>query len=240
VSNRSNQDNFGLLELLDAMSRKTMLELNCHAIGIIQSFDPARQVADVHIAYLRTFEDTSTDSGERHIPYNVLLDCPCVILRGGKMSVRPPIQAGDECLILFNDRDIDSWFAKSQVGILKTERTHDFTDAIALVGLGSTKNFISAYDPSALEIGSQQQKLRVSDAEGASIQAGAVKVRAGLTKVKVENAVFNLGALVQELLVINQSLVAAIVNTTGIDSTAKAALIAQYTALAAKYGALLE
>jgi hypothetical protein len=69
------------------------------------------------------------------VEYPVLVDCPYFVLQGGGAYIDMPISAGDYCLVLFNDRDIDNWWSTANVADPASTRKHSFSDAIALVGL---------------------------------------------------------------------------------------------------------
>jgi hypothetical protein len=50
------------------------------------------------------------------------------------------INAGDECLVICADNNIDAWWATGQVSRPMTERHHDLSDGFALVGFHSLPN----------------------------------------------------------------------------------------------------
>ena len=68
--------------------------------------------------------------------YPLLVDCPCFILQGGGAFIEMPIQKGDECIILFNDRDIDNWF-NGTTKEPNSNRKHTLSDGIAIVGINN-------------------------------------------------------------------------------------------------------
>ena len=80
------------------------------------------------------------------VSYPLLIDCPIIVIGGGTAHATFPITKGDECLLLFNDRDIDNWYSTGQVGPLASSRLHGFADAFALVGVKSTPNLLTGYD----------------------------------------------------------------------------------------------
>lgn len=146
--NRRNDDP-ALKDVLDLFKKDIFLSLNCHAIANVQSFNPLNRTITATIAYKKTYF-TATATGE-YIPtsvdYPILTDIPVLVLGGGQASIEFPIQKGDECLLLFNDRDIDNWFASGQVGPVNSLRLHSMSDAIALVGLHSPLNPLGLHDP---------------------------------------------------------------------------------------------
>lgn len=124
-------------DVLQAFMREVLMTLNCHAIATVKEFDSAERKIRATINYSKTFikqnDDGTVSSVQRSYP--TLVDVPVVVLCGGNTSLTFPIQAGDYCLILFNDRDIDMWLSSAQVGPLNTSRLHSFSDGIAIVGL---------------------------------------------------------------------------------------------------------
>lgn len=78
------------------------------------------------------------------------LDCPILWQGGGGMTLTFPIQAGNECLIVFSSRCIDAWwqqgFIPGQAGVPVTGkqamdppdlRMHNLSDGFILVGVRS-------------------------------------------------------------------------------------------------------
>ena len=137
------KNNPNLSDLLNAWQKNIFIRLNCHALGTIEAFDASNQTASVSINYLKSYE---TDTGVETRPYPLLLDVPIIVVNGGGASLTFPIAPGDTCLVLFNDRDIDNWFASGQTVALKSNRAHALADGIALVGLNSLKTSIEDYD----------------------------------------------------------------------------------------------
>jgi len=121
-------------------------DLNCHQIGIINTFYPATQTADIQIAMGELFNGNLKQ-------YPQLQQVPVIILHGGSGAITFPIQAGDQCLVLFNDRDMDTWYTSNQTGLPpNTYRMHNLSDGFALVGLFSGKNHLNSYSMLGIEI----------------------------------------------------------------------------------------
>lgn len=145
-----------LASLLELQSKGTSRQINCHQVGEIVSFDPATQTAEVQVKMSFLLNGEIKE-------YPLLLDCPCIILAGGQGSVTFPIQAGDSCLVLFNDRDMDNWYSSGQTMPPRTDRLHDFSDAIALVGLRNKQNQISGYFADGVEIKHGNSSIKLKD-----------------------------------------------------------------------------
>ncbi|WP_347004163.1 Gp138 family membrane-puncturing spike protein [Enterobacter roggenkampii] len=81
--------------------------------GIIQSFDADAVTAVVQPA-IRCVE-TDNDGNRTTRDYPLLTDVPVVFPRGGGCTLTFPVNAGDECLVIFADRCIDFWWQSGGV-----------------------------------------------------------------------------------------------------------------------------
>jgi len=91
----------------------------------------------------------------------VLLDVPVFFPGSFVYSVSP----GDECLVVFADVCIDSWFMNGGVSTPMSARKHDLSDGFAFVGFRSKKNVVEGID---LESKLEELERRISALEGAS------------------------------------------------------------------------
>ena len=156
MANSVQQSQPNLASLLELFKGNLMMQLNCHQVGEIVSFDPSTQTAEVQIKMMKTQNGELKD-------YAILLDCPCIVLSGGKGRLTFPITAGDSCLVLFNDRDIDNWFASGQKMQPRTERMHNYSDAIALVGPRNLQNKITDYFADGVELKHGNSSIKLKD-----------------------------------------------------------------------------
>jgi hypothetical protein len=189
-----------LKDLLENLKKDILLTLNCHAIATIQSFNSTNQTATATINYPKTiyqFNQNSNNFVPRDIAYPTLAGCPVVILGGGASNLTFPITKGDQCLVLFNDRDMDNWFAGNNTGRVPTGRMHSFSDALIIVGLHSTINKIASYDTAR-----------------AKLFNGSTSVGVSSSKVQIKNASQNLNTLFQNLCTQLQSLTTALSTLT--------------------------
>jgi hypothetical protein len=139
-----------LIETLQALKSDVFKNLYCHVPGRIQSFDGSKKTAVIQILFAAQQPDGST------LNYPVLVDCPVFTLQGGGGYIQFPIAAGDPCLVVFADRNIDAWFQNGspavpfdQVGG-KPGRMHDLSDGMAFVGFNSLADAMPAYQPNKL------------------------------------------------------------------------------------------
>lgn len=195
-----------LSDLLGLLKKDIMLSLAAHHIGTVQSFDASNQTATATINYKKTYFQLDPVSGD-YVPvlvdYPILIDCPVICLGGGLGALTFPIKAGDECVVLFNDRDLDTWFQGGSGGAVATPRLHSFSDAMILVGVRSLAKVLTDYDE-----------------ERSSLKYGTTRVAVGETLVLIENEQFQLGTLIQELLSELQDLTnqLSVLTVTGVTS----------------------
>jgi len=129
---------------LDEAARAIKVSLNCVQIGIIESFDSARQVATVQIA-MNQLREIKPDGTKVIEQYPLIKECPVHTMFGGDSFINMPVRAGDNCLVFFNDRSIDQWLNKGGTQLPDTSRVHDISDAICLVGIRHYQNSISRF-----------------------------------------------------------------------------------------------
>ena len=210
-----------LIDVLNEFKKNIFASLNCHAIGTVLLFDPLKKTAQVQINYLRKLPDSSIPK-----EYPVLMDCPVMFLSGGIARLSMPVTVGDQCLVLFNDRDMDMWW-QTGMGVLPptTARKHSMSDAVALVGIN---NLVTAstwiYDP-----------LRASLKYGEF--GGEVAVSAAF--VKIGNAVTTLKTVLNGLIDLIKTQY-TIPTVPGAPATLDPVVIAQLEAYKLIIGSLLE
>lgn len=135
-----------LLDTLLALKRDIFMSINCVKPGRVLRFNPTRKTVEVEILLKRLLDDDSIAD------YPVLVDCPVFTLQGGGAYIQLPIAAGDQCLVLFSDRNIDAWFQNGSAAVPYDGRAHDLSDGFALVGINSLASAMPAYDIDALNI----------------------------------------------------------------------------------------
>jgi hypothetical protein len=146
-----------LRDLLNAHRDEIMAGFNCHQTGTIVSFDATKQTAQVQLNVQRTvYNKLQTTEAQPNTPviinYPVLVDVPVFFLTGGTARITMPVAAGDTCLVLFNDRDLDPWFTTGTQAAPNTSRMHSLADGLALVGFRSQANKAENYSTTDIEI----------------------------------------------------------------------------------------
>lgn len=117
--------------------------LNCVKIGRITGVNTANQTVDVQILHKRVNEKNLLKRELRDYP--LLKSVPFVVIGGGASYLSFPISVGDNCLLLFNDYEIDRWWDTGENLPSNFERKHDISDAFAIVGVHSIKDLIQGY-----------------------------------------------------------------------------------------------
>lgn len=112
-----------------------LASLNCHMPGTIISFDAAKCTASVQPAFKSKLPNGNVVSRP------VLVDCPVLFPGGGGGRLTFPVAAGDICLIFYQDRRIDEWVQSGGQVLPATQRMHDLSDAVIMVGLDPTASF---------------------------------------------------------------------------------------------------
>lgn len=234
---------FRLKDLLDLVKRDIKKELNCHAVATVQSFtngagtnSPARLTATIN--YQKTTFELN-DAGQYVpvlTPYPILVDCPVIVLGGGGARMTFPIAPGDECLVLFNDRDLDNWYQGATTLGVPTARMHSFADGIALVGLYNSNRAFSTYDA----------------VRAVLYGTGSAYVGVGPSLIKIANNATTLNTQLQALITQLKDLTnacAAITvtcaapgnpSTVPINAATITAVATQLTSIASQIGGLLE
>lgn len=112
-------------------------ELNCVRIGIVEEFYPEDLTVQVRIANKRTIgmNEDGTPRVRDFAPIYAKI-CYC------NPFITNPVKKGDECVLLFSDREIESWFINGDVNPDSHTRMHDLTDAIAIFGIRSLPKMI--------------------------------------------------------------------------------------------------
>ena len=181
---------------LDQFARK--MRVACP--GIIQSFDSSKQTVSVQLAIM---EELSKNGERTSVKIPILEDIPIVVPRGGGFSITLPIAVGDECLVVFGDMCIDSWWQSGgDNNIQMDRRRHDLSDGFAILGCWNQKKVISNYSVNSIQIrndsGADYVEVKdgninvVSSSEVNITASGEVNITASST-VNIDATTINLG-----------------------------------------------
>lgn len=122
--------------------------------GRIKSFDAATQKATVEVMY------KPRHNGEP-VAMPELLEVPVMLPRAGGFVVTSPIKSGDGVMLQFQARDISKWSKDGEPGEALTDRMHDLSDAVAVLGLEPSTKALSDYNTENFEIRSEDGKTKI-------------------------------------------------------------------------------
>lgn len=215
-----------LYDVLQQLKTQMLISLNCVKVGKITAFYPATNTVDVQILFQRVMKNGGVSS------YPKLQGCPVITMQGGGAALQLPIAAGDQCLVLFSDRNLDNWYLNGNEQPPIDGRLHDLSDGIALVGM----NWKS--DDTIPTASTTEARLILSD--------GTTKVGLESGKITVQNASENLLTVLGNLTTAVSDLITVLnsLTTTGsattqtISAATVAALVPVSTELTAVHTAL--
>jgi len=129
--------------------------------GIIDSYDATKQTASVRPAIKAKI---TNEKGEfRYVEIPLLVDCPVVFPSGGGFLLTFPVRQGDECLVVFASRCIDSWWQSGGVQVPPDNRAHDLSDGFVIMSPRSQpKRVTPAPSTTKVELRSDDGQSRIS------------------------------------------------------------------------------
>lgn len=121
--------------------------------GIIQSFNtdnPDSMTCTVQPAIQGQVRDE--EGNITLVEYPLLVDCPVQFPAGGGCTLTFPVKAGDECLIVFASRCIDSWWQSGGIQNQAELRMHDLSDGFVLLGYRSKPRVIHGISTTSAQL----------------------------------------------------------------------------------------
>lgn len=137
--------------------------------GIIVSYDPATQTAQVQPAIRRIF----TEKGPVNLP--LCVDVPVQFPGGGNFYLTFPVEPGDECCLQFSERAIDNWAIDGGVQNPAEYRLHDLSDAVATVGINSQARRLENVQTDGAELRTRSRSTFIRLTEGKIIIKGDIE-----------------------------------------------------------------
>lgn len=160
-----------------------LMDLHTALPAIIISFDADKRTVSAQPTIQRVFSDGEGKAGVNNLPPCV--DVPVVFPMGGGYELTFPINKGDECLLIFAERCIDSWFDSGQPSQPADFRQHDLSDAFAIVGVRSLANKQPVWT-GGTELHGKGNHVRIDDN---SVQLGVGGATMTLTEDKLTSSV---------------------------------------------------
>lgn len=126
-----------LTQTLQASGSKTAAQINCMRIASVIEFYPENLTAQVKLVD-KKLVGLNPDGSQilKEYPPIYAKVCYC------NPFETFPLTEGIECILLFNDRELETWFINGGSNIQAYPRMHDLTDAVAIVGIRSLPQMI--------------------------------------------------------------------------------------------------
>lgn len=140
-------------------------------IGVVQEFYPENLTVQVKIADKKVI-GLNPDGSQILKEYPLIYAKVCYC----NPFLTYPLMQGMECILLFNDREIETWFINGGSNIQAYPRMHDLSDAIAIVGIRSLPNMIQILTD-CLHLFYGQSDLQIKD-ENINLNTGTLNITA--------------------------------------------------------------
>lgn len=144
--------------------------------GVITAVNLAKMTVQVQPtvkARVRLQDPPSASQPYTWVALPVLLDVPIVFPCAGGFALTLPITVGDEVLVIFSSRCIDSWWQSGGVQIQAEVRMHSLSDGFAIPGPKSLPNVLAAISTNSAQLRTQDGSAYIE-----LTAAGAVNVKA--------------------------------------------------------------
>ncbi|WP_413206709.1 Gp138 family membrane-puncturing spike protein, partial [Rhodospirillum sp. A1_3_36] len=129
--------------------------------GIIQSYDPLAITVTVQPSLKGILTDGRGKATEVTLP--LLVDVPVCFPCGGGFTLTFPIKPGDEAMVVFSSRCIDSWWQSGGIQDQAEQRMHDLSDGMAIVGLRSQPRVLNPVaDPENVQLRSDDGEQHIT------------------------------------------------------------------------------
>ena len=128
-----------LLTILKLFEEKISFNtLNCIRVGIVDEYNPDTRIAKILIANKMLIGQNADGS---QVTQNYAPIYAKVWFFGwGDVGMTHPIEKGQEGILLFSDRELESWYINGGVNPLGEIRAHSLSDSIFITGLTSSPN----------------------------------------------------------------------------------------------------
>ena len=151
-----------IYDLLQAMKDTINYNMNCVKIATVISFDPDSLTVKCRVNNKRV-RQLKKDGNQ------ILEDYPDIYAKAHFFGWKDvgsiyPIETGMEGLLLFNDRELQTWYLTGEGGKLAYDRCHDLTDALFICGLHSKPNLpLEQYIEECLHIYYKGSDIQIKD-----------------------------------------------------------------------------
>lgn len=148
-----------LTQTLKASGSKTATQINCMRIATVIEFYPENLTAQVKLVD-KKLVGLNPDGSQILQEYPPIYAKVCYC----NPFCTFPLTQGMECILLFNDRELETWFINGGSNIQAYPRMHDLTDAVAIFGIRSLPMMINILTD-CLHLFYENSSLQLKEAE---------------------------------------------------------------------------
>lgn len=161
--------------------------------GIVSGVDLAKQTVSVQPTVQGSVTDANGNVSNVNMP--TLVDVPIVWPRAGGFALTFPIKAGDEVLVVFSSRCIDSWWQSGGIGAPAEARMHDLSDGFAVLAPSSQSKKLSSVSSSNVQLRDEAGTtyLEITPSGGIKLKA-ATQIDLEAPTININGATLNLSA----------------------------------------------
>jgi phage baseplate assembly protein gpV len=164
--------------------------------GVVSAVDLDKQTVSVQPSVRG--KSVAPDGTQSDVNLPLLVDVPICWPRGGGFALTLPVAVGDECLVVFGDRCIDSWWQSGGTENVQAEaRMHDLSDGFAIMAPTSQPKRLSSVSTSNAQLRDEDGTtyieinpnggVRISTQNNVDLFAPNVNVQATTVDVKATN-----------------------------------------------------
>lgn len=132
--------------------------------GIVKAVDLTKQTVTVQPSIQGKLKSQEGKQSNVNLP--LLVDVPIVWPRAGGFACTLPVQAGDEVLVVFASRCIDSWWQSGGVGAQAEMRMHDLSDGFAIFAPTSQPKILSDVQTDGIELRNESRDTYIKLTNG--------------------------------------------------------------------------
>jgi len=156
--------------------------------GVVTAVDLSKQTVSVQPSIQGNI--SAPDGSSQSVNLPLLVDVPIVWPRAGGFALTFPIAAGDEVLVVFASRCIDTWWQSGGVGVQAEVRMHDLSDGFAVLAPTSQPRKLSGVSSTNVQLRDDAGTTYVEIAPGGKIKllgATSIDLNAPTINMKATN-----------------------------------------------------
>lgn len=159
--------------------------------GIVKDADLSSQTVSVQPSIMGTVTDRAGNQINQNLP--LLINVPIVWPRGGGFALTFPVKEGDEVLVVFASRCIDSWWQSGGIGVAMESRMHDLSDGFAILAPTSQQKKLPSVSATNAQLRTEagdtyielspSGKVKIMATSEIDLTAPAIKLNGAVTQV---------------------------------------------------------